>query len=99
MPRAAWVDDLDVLDAIETALSAEERAVLHGQLDDLGIERDSWLEIPALRQVFAFFAFANLTRAANGLSQEEARARAEHRLGIPEGTLKSWIRRWGVGSI
>lgn len=97
MPRPSWVDDLDCLDAIETALAPDERAMLHAQLDRLGVDRDGWLEIPALRQSFAMFALSNLTSSlltADELSHEEARARAAHRLRIPEKTLETWERRW-----
>lgn len=97
MPRAEWADDLDVLDAIELALTKQEREVLHRQLDASRIDRDAWLaDVPALRNTFGMFAAMNLLRRfeEEGCSREEARARAAARLGIPAKTLENWQDRW-----
>lgn len=94
--RPGWSDDLDVLDKIERALTAEQHGALHHMLEIRKIEPDAWLAIPALAQVFGSMAAANITGLLKdqGVSDEQAFCEAGTRLGISAKTLRTWARRW-----
>lgn len=93
----SWADSLDTLGALEGELSELQLRGLHEALDLAGIDRDAWLSIPALRQVYSVFATLSLLSrlSEEGLCEDRALLEVERRLGIPQGTLRSWLHRWG----
>lgn len=94
--RPGWVDDLDVLDAIEASLTPEQHAGLHQLIQTLHIEPDAWLQVPSLRQTYGLAAALNVVRQfeAEGCTEERAWGETEVRLKIPSKTLETWRRRW-----
>lgn len=92
----SWTESWDTLGALEGELSEPQLRGLYEALDLAGIDRDAWLAVPALRQTFAMFGTLNfLSRMEEeGLCEDRALSRAEDRLGIPKGTLRSWLHRW-----
>lgn len=88
--------ELDAIASILEALTPEQAAAVHQVVNAVGLDPDAWLEVPALRQVFAMAAISNLIREleAAGVSHSTALGRAARRVGIRPGTARKWFTRW-----
>ena len=99
--RPAWMEDPDVLLAVERALTPEQYESLHLVRGlNGGVERDAWLGVPCLAQVFGNAAALNIVAELQASRKDcppddhEALRIASERLGIPTKTLKTWRTRW-----
>ena len=99
--RPCWLEDPNVLHAVEGALTREQYEALHLVRGLHGeVEPDEWLGVPALAQVFGFSAAMNIvaelqsSRDGECASYPDALRVAAQRLNIPAKTISNWQRAW-----
>ena len=97
MPRSPPLKRL----AAEDALSEEELGTLRDMATELGIPKDKWDQSPSFAFIWGSYAvarWAERLREIQGLSREEAQARASIELGLSEETMMTRKRRFRDGA-
>jgi hypothetical protein len=83
--------------AVEQVLSETAIAFIGEFCSTVGIPRDKWLQVPALRSALeplALYRLVDALRAQRGFPQERAMNEASEQLGISAGAVSERVRQW-----